>query len=300
MHRMGTSAVFSEETEQFVSQLDAAIGAHLEWMRRVLRCAMLRETPGADLLDPDASKRCRFGQWFSKNRERFEQLDPIATALLVREHERMHDAVRALCSAVLASGQGTRKDFETFEAAQSTLISTMEHFKTQLLAQSARYDALTSLPLRYGLEEEFLRCRAVAQRHGVRLVLLLADVDQFKVVNDAYGHAVGDQALRHLAYIFLQHSRADEPVFRFGGEEFLVLLQASSLDGATQAAGRLFQSLRDSPLVLDDGTVLNLRISAGLAAVGRDEKMAQAIDRADRAMYAAKAAGRDRWAWAET
>ncbi|HXY22561.1 MAG TPA: diguanylate cyclase [Burkholderiaceae bacterium] len=296
---MGTAAVFSEQTEQFVTQLDAAIGAHLEWMRRVLRCAVLHEIPGADLLAPDASKRCGFGRWFTKNRETFEQLDGVATALVLREHERMHEAVRALCSAVLATGRGARTDFEAFEASQSNLIGTMEQFKTQLLAQSARYDALTSLPLRYGLEEEFVRCRAVAQRHGVQLVLLLADVDQFKTVNDAYGHAVGDQALRHLAYIFLQHSRADEPVFRFGGEEFLVLLQASGAEGAAQAAARLFQSLRDSPLVLEDGTVLKLRISAGLAAVGRDEKMAEAIDRADRAMYAAKAAGRDRWAWAD-
>ncbi|HXW64460.1 MAG TPA: diguanylate cyclase [Burkholderiaceae bacterium] len=296
---MGASAVYSEQTEQFVSQLDAAIGAHLEWMRRVLRCAVLQEAPGAELLAPDASKRCRFGQWFRKNHDTFEELDPVATTLVLREHERMHDAARALCSAVLATGRGMRTDFEAFEAAQSTLVSTMEHFKTRLLAESARYDALTSLPLRYGLEEEFVRCRAVAQRHGVQLVLLLADVDHFKTVNDAYGHAVGDQALRHIAYIFLQHSRADEPVFRFGGEEFLVLLQASGTDGAAQAAERLFQSLRDSPLALEDGTVLNLRISAGLATVGRDEKMAEAIDRADRAMYAAKAAGRDRWAWAE-
>jgi len=296
---MRTSAVFSEQTEQFVTQLDAAIAAHLEWMRRVLRCAVLQEIPDADLLAPDASKRCRFGQWFTKNCATFEQLDPVATALVLREHARMHDAVRALCSAVLATGRGARTDFEAFEASQSLVIGTMEQFKTQLLAQSARYDALTSLPLRYGLEEEFLRCRAVAQRHGAQLVLLLADVDQFKAVNDAYGHAVGDQALRHVAYIFLQHSRADEPVFRFGGEEFLVLLQASIKEGAAQAAERLFQSLRASPYVLEDGTVLNLRISAGLAAVGRDEKMAEALDRADRAMYASKAAGRDRWAWAE-
>jgi len=295
---MGISAVFSEQTEQFVAQLDAAIGAHLEWMRRVLRCALLRVSPGADILALDASARCRFGRWFTKNRETFEQLDSDATALVLREHERMHDAVRGLCSAVLGEGRATQAEFEVFERAQSALIGALEHLKTQLLAHSARRDALTSLPLRYGLEEEFQRCRAVAQRHGARLVLLLADVDQFKAVNDAYGHAVGDQALRHLAFIFLQHSRADEPVFRIGGEEFLVLLQASGAEGAAQAAERLFQSLRASPLVLDDGTVLNLRISAGLAAVGRDENMAEAIDRADQAMYAAKAAGRDRWVWA--
>ncbi len=296
---MDLSAVFSEQTERFVAQLDAAIGAHLEWMRRVLRCALLQVDPGADILASDASARCRFGHWFTKNRETFEQIDAAATAVVLREHECMHDAVRALCSAVLHSGRATQADFEVFERAQSTLIRSLEHLKTQLLTRSARRDALTNLPLRYGLEEEFLRCRAVAQRHGAHLVLLLADVDQFKNVNDEYGHAVGDQALRHLAFIFLQHARADEPVFRIGGEEFLVLLQASSVPGANQAADRLFQSLRDSPLVLENGSVVNLRISAGLAAVGAAESLAEAIDRADRAMYAAKAAGRDRWLWAE-
>jgi len=296
---MGTFAVFSQQTEQFVTQLDAAIGAHLEWMRRVLRCAVLRTPPGDDILADDASGRCRFGRWFTKNRATFERIDPAATSLVLREHERMHAAVRALCSSVLQSASGTPADFETFEASQSALIEALEHLKTQLLADSARYDALTSLPLRYGLEEEFLRCRAVAHRHADQLVLLLADVDQFKNVNDAYGHAVGDQALRHLAFLFLLHSRADEPVFRIGGEEFLILLQASSAEGAAQAAERLFQSLRDSPMVLEDGTALDLRISAGLATVGQEESMASAIDRADRAMYAAKSAGRDRWAWAQ-
>jgi len=296
---MGTAAVFSRETEQFVTQFDAANEAHLEWTRRVLRCAVLRISPGADVLASDAHRRCSFGRWFSKHRAAFEQLDAVATALVLSEHKRMHDAARALCRQILAADRGTQEDFAAFEHSQSSLVAALDKLKTQLLAHSARYDALTNLPLRYGLEEEFLRCRAVAQRHSAHLVLLLADVDQFKSVNDAYGHAVGDQALRHLAFIFLQHSRADEPVFRFGGEEFLVLLQASSAQGAAQAADRLFQSLRNSPLALEDGTLLNLRISAGLAAVGRNETMTEAIDRADRALYAAKAAGRDRWVWAE-
>ncbi|HYA66594.1 MAG TPA: diguanylate cyclase [Burkholderiaceae bacterium] len=297
---MSTSAVFSDQTERFIAQLDAAIGAHLEWMRRVLRCALLRVTPGADILATDASGRCSFGRWFTENRQTFDALDPVATALVLREHERMHDAVRALCTAVLKSGRGTQADFDAFERSQSALIGTLEHLKTQLLARSARYDALTGLPLRYGLEEEFLRCRAVARRHRDHLVLLLADVDQFKAVNDVHGHAVGDRALRHLAFIFLQHARANEPVFRIGGEEFLVLLQASTTEGATQAAERLFQSVRDSPLVLDDGTLVNLRLSAGLVIVEPSEDLAEAIDRADRAMYSAKVAGRDRWMWSDT
>jgi len=168
-----------------------------------------------------------------------------------------------------------------------------------MLAHSARHDPLTGLPLRYGLEEECARFKALTQRIGQLMVLVMVDVDHFKAVNDVHGHAVGDEALRHLAAILRAQARAEEPVFRFGGEEFLVMLHTADAEAAGAAADRLLQAVRERPLQAGNGVLLPLRVSAGLAAVGADEPLSRALARADAALYAAKRGGRDRWFWGE-
>jgi diguanylate cyclase (GGDEF)-like protein len=156
---------------------------------------------------------------------------------------------------------------------------------------------LTGLPLRYGLEEEFQRCRAQALRRSELTILMLLDVDHFKRVNDVHGHATGDLALQHIANLLRSHCRTDEPLFRFGGEEFIALVQVPYREMAFGAADRLLQVLRDNPLRLPDGHMLSLRVSAGLAEVRHEESLAQALARADRSLYAAKSGGRDNWKW---
>ena len=128
---------------------------------------------------------------------------------------------------------------------------------------------------------------------------MMLDLDHFKRVNDLHGHAVGDLALRHAAALLKHHCRAGEPVIRFGGEEFVALLQAADRAAAQRAVQRILQALRDNPLSLPGGESLDLRASAGLAEVDDGEPMTDAIARADGALYAAKAAGRDTWRWAE-
>jgi len=71
----GPMTVFAPRTESFVAELDSAIEAHLGWTRRVLRCAVLRTSPGEDVLALEAHLRCRFGRWFVRSRETFEQVD---------------------------------------------------------------------------------------------------------------------------------------------------------------------------------------------------------------------------------
>jgi diguanylate cyclase len=291
-------ATFSDDTQGFVLRLDEAAQAHMEWTRRVLRCAVLRSSPGDDVLAEDAHLRCRFGIWFRQYREHFDGIDAVAAQRLDEQHRQMHDAVRTICRRILEGAAGDAAALEAFERTQAGVIADLAHLKTECLAHSARIDALTGLPLRYGLEEDFTRYRAQAMRHNELVVVVLLDVDHFKRVNDVHGHAVGDLALQHVASVLRVHCRAAEPLFRFGGEEFLALLHAADRAGAQLAAERLLQALRDSPLSLADGPVLSLRVSAGLAEAGTEESMADVLARADRALYAAKAAGRDTWQWA--
>lgn len=288
---------FNRDTQQFVDELDDAAQCHLAWTRRLLRCALLKTAPGGDMLDDEAHRHCPFGLWLQRNRPRFDELDSATVLRLQRRHRQMHDAARRLCRRLLDGGAGNADDVDAFESAQSGVVADLALLKTEYLAHSARLDVLTGLPLRHGLEDEFHRSRAQAQRHREKLFALMLDLDEFKRVNDERGHASGDLALQHVAALLRAHCRAGEPVIRFGGEEFLALIQAADRQAAQHAVERILQALRDTPLALSDGQTIFIRASAGIAEVGRIETLAAAVARADRALYAAKAAGRDTWRW---
>ena len=138
---------FSPDVDVFVEQLDAAVEAHMDWTRRVLRCAVLRVSPGDDVLSPLAHTLCRFGCWFRENKAHFETLNSEATAKTDRVHQTMHDAIRCICEDVMAGQPGRADCLDTFEQTQSELVALFADFKTQLLATIARLDPLTGLPL---------------------------------------------------------------------------------------------------------------------------------------------------------
>jgi len=285
----------SHDAQDFILKLDKAAMAHLEWSHRVLRCVVLHTSPGEDVLAGDAHCLCTFGGWFHQCREHFDNIDVEVAQSLGERHRLMHDAIRRLCKGVLDGVEVDEAMLSEFEQAQVGMLADLASLKTQYLARSARLDALTGLPLRYGLEEEFNRCRAQARRRGELTVVVMLDADHFKRVNDEHGHAIGDLALQHIARSLQSRCRVDEPLFRYGGEEFLAILQAPSREAAQQGAERLLQALRDTPLQLPDGQVLSLRVSAGLAIATTEETLEDIVGRADQALYVAKAAGRDTW-----
>ncbi|WP_083751112.1 GGDEF domain-containing protein [Kribbella sp. ALI-6-A] len=150
--------------------------------------------------------------------------------------------------------------------------------------------------------EEMLR-RSRTQREP--MAVLLIDIDHFKQVNDRHGHLVGDEALRAVATILRSAIRAKDVIGRFGGEEFVIALPDTDLADATVTAGRLRTAVAASPLaamcagVLDDPELdpdtFHLTVSIGIAVYPSDgQTVDELLFRADRAMYAAKAAGRDR------
>lgn len=284
--------------EGHIAELDDAIEAHRDSMRRVLRCAVLHMSPGETVLASDAHLRCRFGHWLTQHRDEIERADPVATMRVLEAHERMHDAARALCTDLLTGNRRIPVVLETFEATQTVLMAEIAHFRSAMLGRSAPHVALAGLPLREGLEEEFARCKALANRNGQLMVLIMAAVDHFNRVNVTLGSSVRDQALRHLASVWRAQAGADKPVFRMGGGEFLAILLVANESAAERAVDRLLQALRNAPLQLPDGLRLNLRVSAGLVVVESLELAAQAVARADAALHVARHSARDRWSWA--
>jgi len=284
---------FSPETANFISELDAAVDEHMDWARRVLRCAVLREPPGGDVLAPLAHNFCRFGRWFERNKACFGQLDTHNTRLLETAHQTMHDAIRSICIDLLAGRLGQSADLEVFEQAQGEMIKLIGKFKTQFIAAAARCDHLTGLPLRHGIENDFELLRRMAKRDRFLLYVMMIDIDHFKAVNDTYGHRIGDLALCHLAEVLKRIKRDNEPLYRFGGEEFLLLMQSPSPEGIARTAQRFIDAVRNTPVLIPQGQSVALTISLGVSRVGEDEDLASAVERADQALYAGKRAGRD-------
>lgn len=286
-------------TEAFIGELDAAVEAHMDGTRRIIRCAVLHTMPGDDVLDPLAHALCGFGAWFTENRMQFEALDPAAAQRVETAHRAMHDAIRSICNHVMAGEPGHPEELDAFEACQAELSGLLAQFKTLILSQAVRHDPLTDLPLRYGIENDFALCQKEARRTRTLLYVVMIDIDHFKRVNDTYGHPTGDRVLRQLAATLKQTLRANEPLYRYGGEEFLWLLKCQTPAEAKQSARRVLASVGTTPIQIAENETLRLTITLGLARTGETEDFASALKRADLALYEGKHSGRNRFVFAE-
>lgn len=159
---------------------------------------------------------------------------------------------------------------------------------------AARRDPLTGLCNRAALNETLEREVQRARRHEHALSLVVMDVDHFKRINDRHGHAAGDAVLRAVSERIRGSIRDTDVAFRFGGEEFVVLLNETPLVGAGIVAERLRSILAASPIVLDDGTAHVITASLGVATLSDHDDADDLFKAADDAMYRAKRAGRDR------
>jgi diguanylate cyclase (GGDEF)-like protein len=162
----------------------------------------------------------------------------------------------------------------------------------QQALQSAATDPLTGVKNRAAMESSMKRELGLANRQGYPISLILFDIDHFKKINDQYGHLIGDQVLRSVAKVAEETIRDSDMIFRFGGEEFLVLLNGTQLSGAALLAERMRRKIEELEIFPD----LDMRIAAsfGVVSLQEDESAETIFMRVDNAMYRAKNNGRNR------
>jgi diguanylate cyclase len=179
---------------------------------------------------------------------------------------------------------------EVQEAEQR--IHTLEA-KLRHLSELVREDQLTGSLNRRGLDDVFERETARSDRRGTPLCIAMLDLDDFKRLNDTYGHQAGDNALKHLVKIVKDTIRSMDVIARFGGEEFLILLPETTVEAAAQTMTRLQRELTKHFFLHDNEKVL-ITFSAGVALRNPNEDQASLVKRADKAMYQAKQTGKNR------
>jgi len=169
------------------------------------------------------------------------------------------------------------------------LRNSIQFKKASLMAHC---DALTGVRNRSTFDESLEREISLSQRYRQDISLLVIDIDFFKKVNDTYGHSVGDDVLKEVAAT-IQHSiRTTDMLFRYGGEEFVVLLTNSDCDDSSVIADRILESVREINMDVA-GHKMDLSVSIGLACRNKLDDGMTLFKRADKAMYEAKNEGRD-------
>ncbi len=175
----------------------------------------------------------------------------------------------------------------------AVIYPLLNALKYKAAQESSVTDPLTGLFNRTGMETSMHRELKLAQRHRTPLSLLVIDIDDFKAVNDQYGHATGDSVLKCVAENVTGCVRDTDVVSRFGGEEFTVLLSNTDAPGAILLADRIRQRVAEAPCS-DDSNTLGVTISIGVTSLRKGDTESSFFERADAALYQAKHEGKNR------
>lgn len=179
--------------------------------------------------------------------------------------------------------------FNIIYVALLYVLGTLKERSLEQVVALARMDPLTEIPNRLHLREVFDEEKTRAERYRRPFVLVMIDVDHFKEVNDTHGHDVGDVVLKSVAQLLRAQARSSDKVFRWGGEEFLVLAVETDVAGALVLAERLRQSIEAATFAC----AKPLTASFGVAEFVAGDTLEALTRRADQALYAAKGAGRN-------
>jgi diguanylate cyclase len=220
--------------------------------------------------------------------------------------EAFHSDVRTLAGGqaaiatdtlLLAIGQMT--------CANTELQQRLARIEKQIAAQAAelrtygseaRTDSLTGLANRRAFDDEIQRRFAEWQRRRTPFSLMMLDADNFKQINDSFGHQVGDEALRQLGHAISANSRQMDFRCRYGGDEFVIVLPDTGTQETRIAADRL-RSAIEAIVIQVGGKPISLTCSLGVARVGVNDDVASLVRRADEALYKSKDAGRNCGYW---
>lgn len=279
-----------DDVDLSISALNLAIKEHYLWAEKLLCLNLFGGNAGGDIIDNDSHLHCEFSKWLML-RSQGDTLDRDMVMDINRHHKIMHNLAKALAQEVI-SGTATMARVNRYHEQQQTFIDSIDSYKSYLFAYRNQHDALTGLPLRCLLYQEFPGYLARCKRNNSDLYVLILDIDRFKFINDTWGHNTGDFVLQQVAKRIKSATREVERLYRFGGEEFIILMEVTGVLAAQYAAERIRRNLADYNIPIS-GQLINITVTGGLTKRHESEELHDVIGRADKAMYYGKNNGRN-------
>ena len=185
------------------------------------------------------------------------------------------------------------RETATVEHLLVGLVCPLRNALTYLNAvRAAQKDPLTGINNRAAMDSSLAREIEIARRHHMPLSLIIMDIDKFKSINDSYGHATGDEIIRTFTKTVSGIIRKTDMLFRYGGEEFVVIMSNTGRDGSMLLAERIRRGIERMEVLLPQCR-LPITVSLGIASLNGKEDGKSLFDRADHALYQAKTSGRN-------
>lgn len=290
---MTATRLTEEQLADVVFNLERADENHRLWLRDLHASAICGHPFNKDVFSEHAHCECKFGQWYYGNglavlqeRPDYQELDGL--------HRRMHDCAREMAITLISGEELAVEAYHAFVDRQQAFSEKLLKLRDSLREHQFSFDSLTGVmtrgPFMQALQGEVAR---ILREHATASIALL-DIDHFKRINDERGHLVGDQVLQAMGQYLVRHLRPYDSVCRYGGEEFMLCLPHTPRDEAVAVMDRIRGEMRG--LTGPGEGLLSFPITASVGIAEMDVKLPLTanIERADRALYAAKSAGRNR------
>jgi diguanylate cyclase (GGDEF)-like protein len=273
---------------------------HLLWMIRLINKLQGNESPDSVELD---HTRCAFGQWLHG-----KAIPTIKSTSHFKEVERLHIQLHQLGGDVLTHHQQdsincksmihlmSRLDYISLEiGAEIAILNDM------LMITEYHKDPLTGVLTRHLLDKIMSAQIEIAKATESTCALMMMDLDHFKQVNDTYGHLAGDEVIQNFANVLKRVLRKSDFIFRYGGEEFLVLVPSTNTSEAQNIAQKILAEVRSQELLTPDEQLICYTVSIGITTIEPSnlsfvtkEVVNHYIGEADSRLYLAKRNGRNR------
>ncbi|MDH5570799.1 MAG: diguanylate cyclase [Gammaproteobacteria bacterium] len=273
--------------------LNSAIIEHTKWMvqwNRELVCDGVRIRK--DLTEWTA-KNCEFGHWlasdessFLEDLEIFQQVESL--------HKQVHISVIEMMGNAAQGQSITQQQFDNHIEVEKEFSKLLVSLRDEIYRLIFSYDYLTGTLTRQAIFHVLSMEHERVKRDAENSCLVMIDMDNFKSINDKYGHLAGDKVLVSVAEYFSNHLRPYDSIGRYGGEEFLLCLPDVTVDEARNTMERLRQEVSQREICIQEGICLSLTVSMGIAPLLPTEDIKTVVEYADQAMYQAKMKGRNR------
>ncbi|MBT2969997.1 MAG: diguanylate cyclase [gamma proteobacterium symbiont of Ctena orbiculata] len=282
-----------EKIKHIIEQLDHAVENHQLWFQNINRSLACRVPCKPEDLMPDSYRKCEFGEWYYQSDN-----EPLQRHDGFNAIENIHIQMHVLATELLLSSQSSTSSnidkYDQFAKSVERLRMQIMSLQHELQSSLFNVDTLTSARTRSGMLTELRQQHELVKRNAFSCCIAMMDFDHFKHINDSHGHQEGDMVLKTVIRYILDNIRPFDMIFRYGGEEFLLCLPGTDVVTANYAVERLRSGIENLAITGSDSGELRITVSFGMSALSNDIYIEESINRADKALYHAKASGRNR------